>query len=60
MRSSIECLAKADELEVWAIPSDSPDMRARFLDIARDGRDFARQALAQNVTFAPRPPERWI
>ncbi len=53
MRTSIDCLAKADELEAGAIQSSSPDMRARFLDIARYWRDLARQALAQDVTLAP-------
>ncbi len=58
MRTLTECLIKADELEARANQSCSPDMRARFLYLARYWRDLARQALAQDVTFATRPPER--
>ncbi len=57
MRTSKDCLVKADELEARANQSCSPDMRTRFLDLARYWRDLARQALVQDVTFATRPPE---
>ena len=57
MRTSKDCLVKADELEARANQSCSPDMRTRFLDLARYWRNLARQAQAQDLTFAPSLPE---
>ena len=45
MRTAIECLAKASELEERAAQCAEPAARAQFLEDAIQWRDLARRAL---------------
>ena len=45
MRTAIECLAKASELEERAAQCAVPAARAQFLEAAIQWRDLARRAL---------------
>jgi len=45
MRTAIECLAKASELEERATQCAEPAARVQFLEAAIQWRDLARRAL---------------
>jgi len=56
MRTAIECLAKAAELEERAASCAEPAARAQFLEAAIYWRDLARRALLQEHYGAPDEP----
>ena len=52
MRTALECLAKASELEERAARCADPDARIEFLEAAIRWRDLARRALVQEQSGA--------
>jgi len=57
MRTAIECLAKASEMEARAAECTLPATRMQFLDAAIRWRDLARRALLQEQGGPPPEPE---
>ena len=58
MRTAVECLAKASELEKRAVQCAEPAARAQFLEDAMSWRDLARRALLHEQRAALGEPER--
>ena len=54
MRTALQCLAKAAELERRASRCAAPDARLEFLEAAIRWRDLARRALIHEQRAAPR------
>lgn len=52
MRSALECLAKASEMEERAAQSASPALHYQYLDAAIHWRELARRALLQEQRAA--------